>query len=151
MDLVNSFENFCKYILKYKTRFHQLSNSELGFFKRNQDYKIVKSAVHNIDISVSNLSASLNHILLKIPFESIKNNTFEILKALAEDNPNFGGNSGVLGNTQINTLKELKTKVENQFNSSPLVLNQNRTNNELQDTNSQSEMNMLSEIEIFYD
>ena len=53
-----------------------------------------------------------------------------------------------MGNTQINTLKELKTKVENQFNSSPLILNQNRTNNELQDTNSQSEMNMLSEIEI---
>ena len=131
MDLVKPFESYCQYVLKYKTRFNQLNNNELGYFKRHKDqYQTLKSAVQNIDICVSNLSSSLSHLLLKIPIEHIKNDIYQILILLISDNPNFGGNSGVLGNYQINLLKELKEKVDSQFSQeSQIVINRpNNTN-----------------------
>ena len=129
MDLVNSFDQFCQYLLKYKTRFQQLNNNELGYFKRNKEqYQKLKSAVHSIDINVNNLSSSLYHILLKIPIENIKNNIYQILITLTTDNPNFGNNSGVLGNFQLNNLKELRTKVENQFSQESQIVINNRNN-----------------------
>jgi hypothetical protein len=123
MNLEEALESFCTFILRYKSTFHQLSNNTVGSFKGKQkeQYQIIKKALNNADISVSNLSASLHHLLIKVDQTKIKNKTFEMLSTLIDINPNFGERAGILGNVQLNKLKTIYESVKQQFNDSHTI------------------------------
>ncbi len=123
MNLEEALESFCTFILRYKSTFHQLSNNTVGSFKGKQkeQYQIIKKALNNTDISVSNLSASLHHLLIKVDQTKIKNKTFEMLSTLIDINPNFGERAGILGNVQLSKLKSIHESVKQQFNDSHTI------------------------------
>ncbi len=139
MNLNTAFDAFCKYLLKYKENFENLTGRELGSFKTHyKDHHNIITKAINMQIFLPSLNMALYNVYKDLENHTIHNDCFTLLKIIVDKNPNFG-KQGQLGKIPLDTLKKkLERVIEYHSSLSNGIVDISQTQNGSENNNSET-------------
>ena len=83
-DVINSFDNLCKYLLMYRNNYINVTAGHLAGFKRKQDYKCLTNFLKK-DLHVDTVVKYLYELFTKVGADNIKTRGYIILNDIIND------------------------------------------------------------------